>query len=71
MLNVFMPAAPNPTSGFLLLVPESEVIPLSMTVEQAIKLVVSGGIVTPPGRPEDQRRIRAARAAAPEKRDRP
>ena len=48
MINVFVPTTPNPTSGFLLFVPRSDVIPLSMSVEDALKLVISGGLVTPP-----------------------
>jgi uncharacterized membrane protein len=47
IVNVFIPTTPNPTSGFLLLVPKEDIIPLSMTAEEAIKLIVSGGIVTP------------------------
>ena len=47
MVNVFLPTTPNPTSGFLLFVPETEVVKLEMTVEQGLKMVVSGGIVTP------------------------
>jgi uncharacterized membrane protein len=47
-VNIFLPTTPNPTSGFLLFVPKSELIPLNMTVEQAVKMVISGGIVTPP-----------------------
>lgn len=47
VINVFLPTTPNPTSGFYLLVPESEVIPLSMTVEEAFKLIMSGGVVAP------------------------
>lgn len=46
-VNVFLPTTPNPTSGFLLFVPVSEAIPLDMTVEDAVKMVISGGIVTP------------------------
>lgn len=63
-INVFVPTTPNPTSGYLLFVPRSDLILLDMTVEEGIKMVVSGGIVTPPwerpreGGPED--------AAAPE-----
>jgi uncharacterized membrane protein len=49
-INVFLPTTPNPTSGFLLFVPKKDVVPLSMTVEEAIKMVISGGIVTPPDR---------------------
>jgi len=48
LINVFLPTTPNPTSGFLLFVPANEVYELSMTVEEGIKMVVSGGIVTPP-----------------------
>ena len=46
-VNVFLPTTPNPTSGFLLFVPRTQAQPLAMTVEQGIKMVVSGGIVTP------------------------
>jgi uncharacterized membrane protein len=48
VVNVFLPTTPNPTSGFLLFVPHDEIQNLSMTVEEGIKMVVSGGIVTPP-----------------------
>ncbi len=48
VVNVFLPTTPNPTSGFLLFVPHDEIQELSMTVEEGIKMVVSGGIVTPP-----------------------
>ncbi|HCU58909.1 MAG TPA: hypothetical protein DIC64_02900 [Alphaproteobacteria bacterium] len=47
VLNVFVPTTPNPTSGFLIFVPESEVIKLKMSVEEGLKLVISCGIVTP------------------------
>ncbi|MBR1605125.1 MAG: DUF502 domain-containing protein [Alphaproteobacteria bacterium] len=47
MLNVFIPTTPNPTSGFLIFVPKSEVIEMDMSVEEAIKFVISGGIVNP------------------------
>lgn len=46
-LNVFMITTPNPTSGFLMFVPEDETIPLEISVEDALKLVLSGGIVGP------------------------
>ena len=48
MVNVFLPTTPNPTSGFLLFVPRKDCIPLDMTVEEGVKLVISGGIVSPP-----------------------
>jgi uncharacterized membrane protein len=50
MVNVFIPTTPNPTSGFYLLVPEQEMIRLGMTVDEAFKLIISGGMVTPPDR---------------------
>ncbi len=46
-LNVFVPTTPNPTSGFLLLLPPSEVITLDLPVEEGIRMVVSGGIIGP------------------------
>lgn len=47
MFNVFVPTTPNPTSGFLLVVPGSDVIELEMTAEEGITLVMSGGVVSP------------------------
>ena len=48
MMNVFVPTTPNPTSGFYILIPEDEVVYLNMSVEDAFKLIISGGIVSPP-----------------------
>ena len=48
LINIFVPTTPNPTSGFLIFVSKSEIIRLSMSVEDALKMVISGGIVTPP-----------------------
>lgn len=45
-LNLFVPTSPNPTSGFLMFVPETDVIYLSVTVEEAMKTIMSGGIYT-------------------------
>jgi uncharacterized membrane protein len=47
LVNVFVPTTPNPTSGFFLLVPISEVTPLNMTMEEALKLITSSGLITP------------------------
>lgn len=47
VLTVFLPTTPNPTSGFLLYVPRRDVIFADMSVEDGLKLVVSGGIVAP------------------------
>ncbi len=45
--SVFVPTTPNPTSGILILAPENEITPLTMSVEEAMKLVISGGVVSP------------------------
>jgi uncharacterized membrane protein len=47
--NVFVPATPNPTTGFLLFIPEQDVHRLDIAVDDGVKLVISGGIVRPPG----------------------
>ncbi|MGE5577540.1 MAG: DUF502 domain-containing protein [Syntrophothermus sp.] len=47
LLTVFIPTAPNPTTGFFVLLPRQEVIPLEMTVEEGLKLVISGGVIIP------------------------
>lgn len=46
-ISVFLPTTPNPTSGFLLFLPRKEVIELDMTIEEAVKMVISAGIVVP------------------------
>jgi uncharacterized membrane protein len=50
LVNVFVPTTPNPTSGFYLLVPTNEVAPLNMSMEEALKLITSGGLITPDDR---------------------
>jgi uncharacterized membrane protein len=47
LVHVFLPTTPNPTSGFLLFVPRKDLVHLDMTVEEGMKLVISGGIVGP------------------------
>jgi len=47
MVNVFLPTTPNPTSGFLLFVPKSDLTYLDMSVEEGVKYVISAGLVTP------------------------
>ncbi len=70
VLNVFLPTTPNPTSGFYLLVPEEDVIPLDMAVEDSFKLLISGGIINPedakPGRRGKSNSKPAASCAAPD-----
>lgn len=46
-INLFIPTTPNPTSGFYIMVPEDDVKHMDMTVEEAFKLIISGGIVSP------------------------
>ncbi|WP_322892505.1 MULTISPECIES: DUF502 domain-containing protein [unclassified Yoonia] len=47
IVTVFMPTTPNPTSGFLMFLPRSEIIELDMSIEDAAKLVISAGLVYP------------------------
>jgi len=47
-LNLFVPTTPNPTSGYYLIVPEESVTALEMSVEEAFKLIISGGMISPP-----------------------
>jgi len=63
MMSVFLPTTPNPTSGFLLFVPREDVILLDMSVEEAAKLIISAGLVTPPTAAE----IAAGKKPAPAK----
>lgn len=53
-VSVFLPTTPNPTSGFLLYVPRRDIIFLDMTVEEAAKLVISAGLVSPPLKPKPE-----------------
>jgi uncharacterized membrane protein len=48
MSLVFLPTTPNPTSGWLAVLPDASVVPLNLTVEEGVKLIVSGGLVRPP-----------------------
>jgi len=47
MVSLYVPTTPNPTSGFLLMVPKNKVIELNMSVEQALKFVISLGVMQP------------------------
>jgi uncharacterized membrane protein len=46
-LSVFIPSSPTPFTGYVIMVPKDEVIELDMTVEQALRFTVSGGVITP------------------------
>ncbi len=54
LISVFLPTTPNPTSGFLLFVPQSDLIELDMTVGDAMKLVISAGLVYPTTKDDSQ-----------------
>lgn len=61
--RIFLPTTPNPTSGYLLLMDASEVTRTRITIEEGIRMVVSGGVLAPP---EFDVSMREAGAAAPE-----
>ncbi len=46
-VSVFVPTSPNPTSGYFLMLPKAEVIELEMTVDEALKYIISMGVVAP------------------------
>lgn len=50
-LNIFLPTSPNPTSGFLLMIPESDLRLLPISVEEAMKSIISGGAYVPEDKP--------------------
>lgn len=52
LVSIFVPTTPNPTSGFLLFIPRKDIIPLSISVEEGLKMVISVGIVNPDSKPK-------------------
>lgn len=50
-VSVYVPTTPNPTSGFFLMMPAADVIELDMSVDEALKYIISMGVVAPPTRP--------------------
>lgn len=58
VVTVFVPTTPNPTSGFIVMVPKDDAIALDMSVEQALRMIISLGVVTP-----DSPEIKAAIAS--------
>jgi uncharacterized membrane protein len=48
-VTIFLPTTPNPTSGLFMMVPRHEVIPSDLSIEDAMKMIISGGAVVPPG----------------------
>ena len=65
LITVFMPNGPNPTTGFIVFMPASEVIPLDLAVEDAAKLVVSAGLVGPDQQQEELRKLARAKSQKP------
>jgi uncharacterized membrane protein len=59
-VSVYVPTTPNPTSGFFLMMQRADVVPLSMSVDEALKYIISMGVVAPPSRTAP-----ALRAAVP------
>lgn len=50
-VSIYVPTTPNPTSGFFLMMPRRDVIDLDMSVDEALKYIISMGVVTPPTKP--------------------
>lgn len=63
LVSLFLPCTPNPTTGYYLMVPRRDLVALEISVEDAMKLIISGGLVVPPapaapaGRPEHDRKL--------------
>ena len=46
-VGLYVPTMPNPTSGYYIVVPESDIVKLDISIEEAMRLIVSGGIIVP------------------------
>lgn len=46
-INLFVPTSPNPTSGYYIMLPREETIPVDLTIDEALKTIVSGGVIIP------------------------
>lgn len=57
MLSIFIPTTPNPTSGFLMMVPKEDVVELDMTTDEALKFIISLGVM-PPGIPTNGKKVK-------------
>lgn len=67
LISVFIPTTPNPTSGFLILVPPEDVVELEMSVDEALKMIISLGVIVPPfPRPVEGKRASALAANQPD-----
>jgi len=56
-ISVFLPTTPNQTSGYLIIVPEDELVHMDMSVEEALTFIISVGIVTPSDRPKRREKL--------------
>lgn len=64
VVSIFLPTTPNPTSGFLLFVPKTDIMELNISVEEALKLVISGGSIVPEELPIHKTRKRITNSAS-------
>jgi len=55
VVNLFVPTTPNPTSGFFIMASKNEIIELDINVDDALKMVISGGVVVPPWKPDEKK----------------
>ncbi|MBD3839778.1 MAG: DUF502 domain-containing protein [Epsilonproteobacteria bacterium] len=62
VVNMFVPTTPNPTSGFFIMASKNEIIELDMSVDSALKMVISGGVVVPPAKKEAMALVEARQA---------
>jgi uncharacterized membrane protein len=66
VVGVFMPTTPNPTSGFLLLIPREDVVFLDMSVADGMKMIISGGVVSPEYLPQKKEESKKSEEKKPE-----
>jgi len=57
VVNLFVPTTPNPTSGFFIMASRNEIIELELNVDDALKMVISGGVVVPPWDPDGKKPV--------------
>lgn len=62
-LTIFVPTSPTPFTGYVIMVPREETIELAMSVEEALRFTVSGGVITPEGRVSEQARLAGVKRA--------
>ena len=65
LITVFVPTSPNPTGGYVLFVPDDKVVRLEMSVDDAMKIIISGGVLTPETAPVTQTGTAAAGSGGP------